>query len=140
MSGDSSPAVDRSRIERYFVSEPEGTDPRLLGSECVDCGAVQFPTQDLCPDCWGSTRDSHLSRTGSLYAYSTVGMGPPAFDPPYTIGYVDLPDGVRVFSKISAAEEHLSVDRTMEVAIETVAVEDGVETRGYVFRPLERSE
>jgi uncharacterized OB-fold protein len=140
MSTNRSSDIDRSRIERYFVSETVDTEPQLVGSRCSDCNDIHFPSVDRCPECFGSTRDHPLSRTGSLYAFSTVSMGPPSFDPPYTIGYVDLPDGVRVFTKIDAPEDRLSLDQKVAVAIDTIAVEDGVEFLGYLYRPMERSQ
>jgi uncharacterized OB-fold protein len=128
--------VDESRLEKYFDPDTLDTEPTLVGSECPECGTIQFPSRERCPECFETMQRQALSRTGTLYTYATVGMGPSGFSPPYTIGYVDLPDGIRLFTTITDDEE-LEIGREMEVTTGTVSVDDGVAIKGYQFRPVE---
>ena len=42
-------------------------DPRLIGSECTECGAVLFPAQSGCPRCTSDdTKERELGTKGTL--------------------------------------------------------------------------
>jgi uncharacterized OB-fold protein len=78
-----------------------GSEPRLRAARCLDCDTRVFPAATVCPSCNGERMaELPLSDTGTLYACSTVHIAPPMWETPYTIGYVDLPEGVRVFGKV----------------------------------------
>lgn len=128
--------VDRSRIDRLFASSSLGSDPRLLGGKCVECGDIQFPKRDRCIQCFSPTENHPLSRIGTLYTFTTIGMGPTGFDSPYTIGYVDLPEEIRIFTTIPENNK-LEIGLDMEVIIGTVCMRGGVEVKGYQFIPAE---
>lgn len=138
MDGTQPRDTDHSRLEQFFVEESLDSDPTLLGSKCTDCGEVHFPARDRCPDCFGGTEDRPLSRTGTLYSYTTVEMGPTGFDTPYSVGYVDLPEGIRIFATIPE-DDDLELGREMAVTTGTVLVADGVAVEGYQFVPVEGS-
>jgi uncharacterized OB-fold protein len=87
--------------------EDSATDgrPRLLAGECEDCSQRVFPPPAVCPFCMGERlRSVPISRRGTLYSYSCLAQGAPEFDSPYVIAYVDMPEGVRVFTQIAAAD------------------------------------
>lgn len=131
---DDATEVDTSRLEKFFDAETIESEPTLIGSECTDCGEILFPTRDRCPECFGDTETTTLSRHGTLYTHATVGMGPEGFPSPYTIGYVDLPEGIRIFTTIVGDVE---IGDEMEVATGTVFERDGTAVEGYQFRPVE---
>lgn len=66
-----------------------------------------------------------LAETGTLYAFSTVHVAPAIWETPYVIGYVDLPEGVRVFGKVDGSVP-LKPDMTVRVHLEEDA--DGAAT------------
>jgi uncharacterized OB-fold protein len=74
---------------------------RLIASRCEDCGTVSWPARAICHHC-GSARSAELvlSEHGSLITYTTVWVPLPGLEAPYTLGQVDLPEGVRVFAHI----------------------------------------
>ncbi len=83
----------------------EDGELRLAGAECADCGTRIFPAAPVCPSCNGERMKTlPLGAIGTLYAYSTVHVAPPMWQVPYVIGYVDLPEGVRVFGKVAGSD------------------------------------
>jgi benzoylsuccinyl-CoA thiolase BbsA subunit len=78
-----------------------------------------------------------LARRGVLYSFAAVHVAPRGFDAPYVAGYVDLPDGVRVFAQIEAPAEVLRIDQPVEVVLGVVRHEpDGQPVLGYKFKPV----
>ncbi|MFC8043562.1 Zn-ribbon domain-containing OB-fold protein [Nocardia sp. NPDC057353] len=80
-------------------------EPVLHGSRCTVCGTVGFPASARCARCATPTAEPlALSRTGVVWAYTVQRFAPksPPYVPPatgfapYAVGWVELPDGVRV--------------------------------------------
>ena len=77
------------------VGTPNG--PRLNACRCADCGRVHFPKILFCRDCLGQNLAAEeLSALGTLYAFTTIRT----VEKPYSVGYIDLPEGLRVFGRI----------------------------------------
>lgn len=125
--------IDDSRVERYFDQDTLDDEPALQGSLCQECGEIHFPRRKRCPDCFGDTRARTLSRTGTLYAFGTVNMGAPGFETPYSIGYVDLPEGLRIFSMLETDGPDLAIDREMTVTVGRIKTEADRAVLGYTF-------
>ena len=112
--------------------------PTLIGSECADCATRVFPPVVLCPECMGeNVAPLALARTGRLYSYCTVHVAPRGWAVPYIAGYVDLPEGVRVFTHVvDAAEDRLSMEMEVELTTAILGTEsDGEAFSSYAFRP-----
>ncbi|WP_436317315.1 Zn-ribbon domain-containing OB-fold protein [Variovorax sp. LjRoot84] len=75
--------------------------PLFACSHCPACGFNNFPPSDVCPQCWSrNLQVKELSRTGVLYSFSSQLLeGEKHF-----VGYVDLPEGVRVFGRLTGNE------------------------------------
>lgn len=113
----------------------------LKGGRCLGCGRVCFPMKPVCPNCFdGKLEDVPLSNKGKLHTFACSHMGPPGMEKPYVIGFIDLPEGIKLFSLITRCEpwnEVLKVDMEMEMVVETVRRdEEGTEIIGYKFRPV----
>jgi uncharacterized OB-fold protein len=75
--------------------------PALIGCVCTTCGNRMFPVAPVCNVCRGEAMSlQHLADHGTIYSYTIVHTGPTAWSKPYAVGYVDLTDGVRVFSHL----------------------------------------
>ena len=112
--------------------------PTLIGSECADCATRVFPPVALCPECMGDElAPLALGRSGRLYSYSTVHVAPRGWTVPYVAGYVDLPEGVRVFTHVvDAAEEGLAMEMELELTTAVLGTDgDGRAVSSYAFRP-----
>ncbi|MEX2454294.1 MAG: Zn-ribbon domain-containing OB-fold protein [Rhodospirillaceae bacterium] len=110
---------------------------RLYGTGCNDCGTKIFPPTPVCPECMSeNVSEIELSGEGTLYSWSVVHVAPKNWHVPYVAGYVDLPEGVRVFTHVVGADPgSLSMD--MQVALTTAVLgeEDGTPVESYAFTP-----
>ena len=114
----------------------------LLGSRCRSCGAHFFPVRAACAGCLSDELETvRFSPTATLYTYSVVRQSTPEFEVPYALGYVDLPEGVRVMTQLTGREpEAYELGMEMELVVEPFGVdEDCNEMAGYRFRPTEGS-
>ena len=76
----------------------------LSGSRCQDCGATAYPAQAACPRCGEAASPVELSAVGKLWTWTVQRYAPksPPYVPPpdgfrpFALGYVELPEGVRV--------------------------------------------
>lgn len=91
--------------------------PQLIGGSCPRCETAAFPCPEICPQCWGPVDSLPLSNVGELYSYSTIHVGSER-PTPYTVGYVDLPEGARVFAHIAESPDRLVPDMPVQIRIE----------------------
>lgn len=93
--------------ELFRVDAGDGR-PSLTGTHCRSCSRRSFPPSMTC--CWcGSDDTEHveLSRTGTLWGWTTVTTAPPGYrgPVPYGFGVVNLPaDGLRLISRLTVTD------------------------------------
>lgn len=86
---------------------------RLQGTRCIDCGARAFPARPVCHRCGGTRLAAHdLGTAGRLYSWTTVRVSSTR-NTPYSIGYVDIDDEVRVLGRLLG--EDFAIDDIVEV-------------------------
>jgi uncharacterized OB-fold protein len=124
-------------------------DPvHLLGSRCEACTTVVFPAQDGCPRCGrpGMVRTA-LSRRGTLWTWTSQDFLPKApYAGPeteadfegYLVGYVELPEGVRVVTRLVDVDRaDVQIGMEMELVTVPFTVDpDGTEVLAYGFAPV----
>jgi uncharacterized OB-fold protein len=122
--------------EGVFAEGPDGG--RLLANRCKSCGQIFFPIVEFCLSCLDKDMENIvLGRRGQLYSYTIGHMASRHFQPPYAIGYVDMPEGVRIFAPLKMVEgKPFKVGMEMEVVIEELWREEEKRVIGYKFRPL----
>jgi uncharacterized OB-fold protein len=110
----------------------------LVGCQCKSCGQIFFPKKPVCLNCGSAEVQSiNLSSRGKLYTYTTVNMASEHFPPPYAIGWIQLPEGIRIFSQIRGWQEQpLKINMDMQMCVETLWADGEREVMGYVFRPV----
>lgn len=116
--------------------------PWLSASRCTGCGRVAFPPRQACPRCrTRSTVPQRVGRTGTLYGFTVCHTAPSGWRAPYLQAYVELPEGIRVFTLVSddvePAVDALTVGEPMELVVEPV--HPGARIVTYKYRPLERA-
>ncbi|MFC1896178.1 Zn-ribbon domain-containing OB-fold protein [Thermodesulfobacteriota bacterium] len=118
-----------------FVQDDDGA--ALVGNKCTSCGRIFFPKAHLCLACGEEdTDDMTLSRKGRLYSYTVAHMPTPYLQPPYAVGYVVLPEKVRVFAPLKMREEKpFEVGMEMELVVEKLWDDGDKEIIGYKFTP-----
>jgi uncharacterized OB-fold protein len=128
----------------YFpASQPwsiEAGTVRLHGSQCAHCGQSAFPPHPSCPSCGAETGQDtvHLSPVGTLYSFSEIHIAPKGFATPYAVGYVDLPEGVRLFGQIEGKASDLTIGQAVAVTLAPVRTDEAGRTViSYKFRPVE---
>ena len=130
----------------FFGSVDNVDTPRLKGSRCGACGETTFPAQKGCPSCTAQgCEEIELSPRGTLYTWTIQRFPPP---PPYVgdvenfvpfaVGYIELPEGVRVEARLLGADaESLAIDMEMELVVEPFSVDgEGRDVVTFAFTPV----
>lgn len=85
-------------------------------------------------------QEKPLSSRGKLYSYYLGTVAPAGITPPYAAGWIDLPEGARVFGVLTGfevKEENLKLGMEVELVLEEVGQEqDGSKLYVYRFRPV----
>jgi uncharacterized protein len=80
-----------------------------------------------------------LGKRGRLYSFTICHAAPRGWDAPYFQAYVELPEGIRIFTLVSSDVEPrpdvLSVGMPMELVVEPVQPREQALT--YKYRPAE---
>ncbi|MGW0600624.1 bifunctional MaoC family dehydratase N-terminal/OB-fold nucleic acid binding domain-containing protein [Streptomyces sp. NPDC002776] len=76
---------------------------RLLLQRCTACGTPRHPWLPGCNACGGLGWDIvEASGEGTVYSYVVMHHPPfPAFDPPYAVALIELPEGVRMLGNVA---------------------------------------
>jgi uncharacterized OB-fold protein len=122
----------------HWRVEPDG--PSLVGSRCPACKKCAFPRREFCDGCGNEVgmETVALSRTGVLYSYTIVRVAPQGFTVPYTLGFIDLPEDVRILAQIES-DKDLSLGDELELFVGPIRHEaDGSLIDGYKFRRVAR--
>jgi uncharacterized OB-fold protein len=125
--------------EGWFCDFGQGA--ALTGGRCPACGKIYFPPKQVCPGCFeGEQQKVPLSRKGKLHTFARSHMGPPGLPTPYVIGFIELPEGIKLFSLLSQCEpceKVLKIGMEMEMTIEPIRRDEkGNEIIGYKFHPV----
>ncbi len=111
-------------------------DVRLRIGRCRHCSALSFPAAPVCASCLSQDMDGEtVEGSGELYAYSIVHQAPRGWNVPYALGYVDLPNGLRVLGHIQVEFARLRSGLPVELALGAVrTAPDGNPVHSYVFK------
>lgn len=125
--------------EGLFATDSNGND-HLIGGRCGSCSRYHFPIASTCPYC-GADRITlaELSDTGTLWAWTAVTALPPGYrgSVPFGFGIVELPEGIRIVSRIEEADPHrLASGMPVKLGIEALYTDDeGNRVVTYTFVP-----
>ena len=104
----------------------------LIGGVCKDCGNQTFPRAPVCCVCMSEAIDpAPMPRTGTLYAFSTVHVAAKKWKKPMVIGYVDLPNGARVFAHL---EGNVAIGDLVEPALGIVGEDENGAIKSFLFK------
>ena len=132
--------IDEAMAQKIHIREgtflKESAGGILLGNRCRSCDQVFFPKVSLCMKCLShELEEVRLSQTGILYSYTVSYMPSTHIQAPYVIGYIDMPEGVRIFAPLKTSNKPLEIGMEMKVVIETLWQEGDKKIIGYKFSP-----
>ena len=124
-------------------NEPDGK-PRLVGSECKNCGELFFPKKEngTCANCQSTDlKDVEFSTRGRVYSHTVVMQRPPMYyqgEVPYALGFVELPEGIRIETLFTECDfDRLEIGLDVEMVLEKLHEDsEGREVITYKFRPV----
>jgi uncharacterized OB-fold protein len=85
----------------------------LTGSRCLHCGTVAFPAVRGCQRCGGASHEElQLGTRGTVWGFTVhrfAPKSPPYVVPaggfvPFAVGYVELPEGVKVEAVLDSTD------------------------------------
>jgi uncharacterized OB-fold protein len=121
--------------EGLFTDDP----PRLLGGRCAACTHHHFPRLAQCPYCGAeSVVAVELSDHGTLWGWTTVTALPPGAlgAVPYGFGVVELPEGLRVITRLALPDPDWTIGQAMRLRIAELGPDaDGVTRTTWEFAP-----
>jgi uncharacterized OB-fold protein len=137
MNGDT--AMNDSKSLRDGLFRRDGASVDLVGGRCATCGHIAFPRPGQCQLCRDTDVESYgLGDKGELFSFTTVHQRAANFEPPFTVGYVRMPSGVRVFSQLRATDgATFEVGMPMCLQIAPLWSDEGADVTGYLFIPAE---
>jgi uncharacterized protein len=100
----------------------------LTGSRCQHCGTVAYPAARGCQGCGRSSQEPlELGNKGTVWGFTVqrfAPKSPPYVAPaggfvPFAVGYVELPDGVKVEAVLDCTD-FAELDGEAEVTLVTV--------------------
>ena len=127
--------MERKIFNENLVAQTEN-GPALIAKKCLACGRIQFPQKGVCPYCLGEeNEDVLIGRHAKLFSFTTTYSPAANFKPPFTVGYLSLPEGVRVFSQLKD-DVPLEIGMDMELEIADLWEENDCIVTGYRYRPV----
>jgi hypothetical protein len=103
--------ASQTRISKFIDYLQEG---KIYGTQCKQCGCVQFPPRAHCVRCLSNGFEwKKLTGDGVLITYTKVDAAPSMFkdQSPYLLGLAELSDGPKVFAWIdkTISEDQISI-------------------------------
>ncbi len=116
-------------------------DGKLCAHRCDACEQVFFPKNtngNVCLKCLeGKLEDIELSGKGWLHSFSTSALPSRKIKAPYTCGYVDLSEGLRIFCRLHPDhdEDEIATGMCMQIVPDVLWETEEERVFGYYFKP-----
>ena len=125
---------------RLSGSDDQG--PYLHATRCAQCAHVMLGRRGRCTACWQSERLEPLpvGRRGRVYSRTVIHAAAPGYVAPYSVGYVDLPEGIRVFAHLVSGEGTPAIGDEVQLEIVPLRTADATNLTGPRYRRFEGGE
>jgi uncharacterized OB-fold protein len=126
-------------VPRYWREEKPRY--RLMGEECVKCGAKYYPKTPVCRCGSSEFKLYKLSETGRIHSWTVIRNAPIGYErfTPYIVALIELDDGVKILSQVADIEpESVKMGMKVEYAFRKITEDGqaGLLQYGYKFRPV----
>lgn len=111
----------------------------LYGSQCNQCGSIQYPVQRICMDCGAKDDFAYYpfaDRHGKIVTFShdNLAVSP---DPPTTLAAVDFEEGGRIMMDITDRDPaQIAVGLPLEMTFRKFRNTDGIQVYWWKSRPI----
>ncbi|OLS40723.1 Zn-ribbon domain-containing OB-fold protein [Bacillus sp. MRMR6] len=90
--------------------------PKVKVALCKVCNKYFLPSIQFCNQCQKETTEQLFSE-GTVHSYTTVHVPAKGYVSPYTIGYIDLHDEVRILGQI-VLDKELMLDSRVKLTLD----------------------
>jgi len=122
-------------IEQFYKFASER---KLMAAKCKKCGTMLLPPRPMCTKCFSSDLEwVKLKSKGKLVTYTVIHVSPKQFESliPYTVGIVELEDGLKLPGMIRGVEpEKISVGMDLKVDFDTAIPSEWPRWPRYFFK------
>jgi len=123
-------------IEQFYKFASER---KLMAAKCKKCGTMLLPPRPMCTKCFSSDLEwVELENEGKLLTYTVIHVSPKQFESfvPYSVGIVELEDGLKLPGMIRGVEpEKISVGMDLKVDFDTTIPLEWPTWPRYFFKP-----
>src|SRR3989344_8322903 len=83
----------------------------FIGSECVECKLVLFPSRTDCPRCHKEMEDRRMSGDGIVATFTENHVAPAGFEKyiPYTVAIIQLEEGPMVSGQVVGDTRNIKI-------------------------------
>lgn len=133
--------AERQPLEEGYFVMPDAAHqhPRLIGSYSPKADECFFPRRKRCPITFGPVEDRMLSSEGVLYSWTWIATlkygAMTTGGEPHGVGQVDLPEGVRVQTRLLGSQGDWEIGMPMVLDLLPISTDDaGTELCTFAFR------
>jgi len=134
--------LSQFRLENEALVKKIGGEFVMIGRRCKFCGNISLLPKKVCSKCFveGGIEELPLSKRGKIFSYTVQNIVLNGFDGPLPMAYIDLPEGLKVFSLLTECEpyeEKLKIGGEVEMTVKKVYKDrEGKEVFSYMFKPV----
>jgi uncharacterized protein len=114
---------------------------KLMAGKCSKCGKIHLPPRPICDNCYNVEFTwTEISGEGKLLTYTIIHVAPPQFQAlvPYTVGIVQLENGLKLPGMVSGVSQEL-LKIGMQLKMDFKACNAGQawpQWQRYCFKPV----
>lgn len=108
----------------------------LNATRCGACGWVMLGARRRCSRCWevDSLQATSVGRRGRVYSRTVIHAPAPGFVSPYTVAYIDLAEGIRIFAHLAQGDDSPMIGDEVELVIAPLRLADGQPLTGPLYK------
>ncbi len=130
--------IETFTIEQFYKFMQQS---KLMAGKCTKCGKIHLPPRPLCDNCYSQEFEwLEISGKGTLLTYTIIHIAPPQFQAlaPYTVGIVELENGLKLPGTISGAtQEQLRVGMPLRIDFQAcTTTQQWPQWHRYCFKPI----